>query len=77
VLAFDLAVRFYREALAFEQEPAQRAIRLADFAKALENAGRPIEAANAYLTPLSTRTGDDQIDREEKQPSCPHRRSDR
>ena len=66
VLAFDLAVRFYREALAFEQEPGQRAIRLADFAKALENAGRPIEAANAYLDAAQHADGDDQIDRRRK-----------
>ena len=66
VLAFDLAVTFYREALALEHDSAQRARRVADLAKALENAGRPIEAARAYLDAAQRAHGDDQIDRRRK-----------
>jgi hypothetical protein len=70
VLAFDLAVTFYREALALEQDSAQRARRVADLAKALENAGRPIEAARRTSTPLSARTATTRSTGEGKQPSC-------
>jgi len=66
VLAFDLAVTFYREALALEQHSTQRAARMADLAKALENAGRPIEAAKAYLDAAQRVHGEDQIDRRRK-----------
>ena len=66
VLAFDLAVTFYREALALEKDSAQRATRLADLAKALEKAGRPIEAAEAYLDAAQRVRRDDQIERRRK-----------
>jgi eukaryotic-like serine/threonine-protein kinase len=66
VLAFDLAVTFYREALALESDSTQRATRIADLAKALENAGRPIEAAEAYLDAAQRVHGDDQIERRRK-----------
>ena len=66
VLAFDLAVTFYREALALEHDLTHRAARVADLAKALENAGRPIEAAEAYLDAAQRVHGDDQIERRRK-----------
>jgi hypothetical protein len=49
VLAFELAVSFYRHALALHPDAPERAgwtLRLAD---ALEHTGRPVEAADAYL----------------------------
>ncbi|NOT26879.1 MAG: protein kinase [Acidobacteria bacterium] len=49
VLAFDLAAAFYRHALALQPDVEQRAHWGAGFARALENAGRPVEAADAYL----------------------------
>ena len=66
VLAFDLAVTFHREAVALGKDPSQRGTRLADLAKALENAGRPIEAAEAYLDAALSADGDDQIERRRK-----------
>jgi len=49
VLAFDLAVTFYGEAIKLEPASAHSARWHADLARALENAGRPLEAADAYL----------------------------
>ena len=49
VLAFDLAAEFYGEAINLEPASAQSARWRADLARALENAGRPVEAAHAYL----------------------------
>jgi eukaryotic-like serine/threonine-protein kinase len=49
VLAFDLAVAFYGEAIKLEPASAHSARWRADLARALENAGRPLEAADAYL----------------------------
>jgi predicted Ser/Thr protein kinase len=66
VLAFDLAVTFHREAVALGTDPSQRGRRLADLARALENAGRPIEAAGAYLDAARSAHGDDQIERRRK-----------
>jgi tetratricopeptide (TPR) repeat protein len=62
VLAFDLAAGFYRKALALWPDAAQRTTWGADLAKTLENAGRPIEAADAYLAAAQHAQGDDLIE---------------
>jgi hypothetical protein len=49
VLAFDLAATFYRHALQLHPDAGERAAWSAGLARALENAGRPVEAADAYL----------------------------
>jgi tetratricopeptide (TPR) repeat protein len=49
VLAFDLAATFYRHALALQPDVEERTAWSAQLAKALENAGRPVDAADAYL----------------------------
>ena len=66
VLAFDLAVTFYREALALERDEPQHATSIGALAKALENAGRPIEAAEAYLDAARHVDGDAEIERRRK-----------
>ena len=66
VFAFDLAVRFYREALALESDSSRRTTWLAELAKTLENAGRPIEAAEAYLDAAQQASGDERIERRRK-----------
>ena len=48
-LAFDRAASFYRQALALSPESPAAAEWRAGFANALANAGRPAEAAEAYL----------------------------
>jgi hypothetical protein len=50
VLAFELAVSFYRQALALHPEAPQRADWMRNLGAALEHTGRPVEAADAYLT---------------------------
>jgi tetratricopeptide (TPR) repeat protein len=62
VLAFDLAVSFYREAIRLEPDSPQRARWSADLAEALENAGRPLEAADAYMEAARQARGDDDIE---------------
>jgi serine/threonine protein kinase len=49
VLAFDLAATFYRHAITLHPNAAERKTWSAGLARALENAGRPVEAADAYL----------------------------
>lgn len=49
VLAFDRAAGFYRHALTLQPRSDRRAEWTAGLATALENAGRPAEAADAYL----------------------------
>jgi hypothetical protein len=49
VLAFDLAATFYRGALSLDPAAAERSEWSAHLARALENAGRPVESAEAYL----------------------------
>ena len=49
VLAFDLAATFYRHALSLQPDAGERTAWNAALARALENAGRPVEAADAYL----------------------------
>lgn len=49
VLAFDRAAAFYRAALDLQPDAGARAEWKAGLAKALENAGRPVEAAESYL----------------------------
>jgi tetratricopeptide (TPR) repeat protein len=49
VLAFDLAAAFYRQALELHGDATPRADWKAGLARALENAGRPVEAAEVYL----------------------------
>ena len=49
VLAFDLASTFYRHALALQPDARACADWSAGLARALENAGRPTDAAEAYL----------------------------
>jgi len=49
VLAFDLAATFYRHALHLHPDAGERAAWSTGLARALENAGRPVEAADAYL----------------------------
>ncbi len=49
VLAFDLATWFYRQALALQPHADQHSEWRAQLAQSLENAGRPVEAADAYL----------------------------
>jgi hypothetical protein len=49
VLAFDRAAAFYRHALDLHPDGDRRAAWMAGLARALENAGRPAEAADACL----------------------------
>lgn len=49
VLAFDLAATFYRHALHLHPDAGERSAWSTGLARALENAGRPVEAADAYL----------------------------
>jgi RIO-like serine/threonine protein kinase len=49
VLAFDRAAAFYRHALDLQPDGNRRARWMAGLARALENAGRPAEAADACL----------------------------
>src|SRR6185436_5443941 len=49
VLAFDRAAAFYRHALDLQPDGDRRAPWMAGLARALENAGRPAEAADACL----------------------------
>jgi hypothetical protein len=49
VLAFDLAASFLRHALALHPQSADRAAWTVALAVALENTGRPVEAADVYL----------------------------
>jgi hypothetical protein len=61
VLAFDLAATFYRQALELRPDGPDRAERTADLARALENAGRPVEAAEAFLAAAAA-VGSDHIE---------------
>ena len=66
VLAFDLAVSFYREAIRLQSDSAQRAGWNADLAEALENAGRPLDAADAYLEAARGADGGGKIELQRK-----------
>ena len=66
VLAFDLAATFYRHALALQPDASLRARWNAGLAGALENAGRPAEAADRYLEAAKHSTGADQIEWQRK-----------
>lgn len=57
VLAFDRAATFYRHALALVPESGARAHWQIGLARSLENAGRPAEAADAYLDAATLTTG--------------------
>jgi hypothetical protein len=62
VLAFDLAATFYRHALALQPDTEQRTMWSAALARALENAGRPVESADAYLDAAQRAHTKDQIE---------------
>jgi hypothetical protein len=62
VLAFDLAVTFYRHALDLQTADQQRVTWTVGLARALENAGRPVEAADAYLDVASRTPNVDHIE---------------
>jgi hypothetical protein len=62
VLAFDLAATFYRHALALQPDTERRTVWSAALARALENAGRPVESADAYLDAAQRAHTTDQIE---------------
>jgi hypothetical protein len=62
VLAFDLAVTFYGHALRLHPDGAQQAAWTVGLARALENAGRPIESADAYLRAAALATAGQQLE---------------
>lgn len=62
VLAFDLAATFYRHALALQPDGPHRAAWIVFLAAALEKAGRPVEAADAYLDAAAVTTAGEQIE---------------
>ena len=66
VLAFDLAATFYRHALALQLHGEERAAWSAGLARALENAGRPVEAAEAYLAAAGEGHSTEEIDERRK-----------
>jgi tetratricopeptide (TPR) repeat protein/predicted Ser/Thr protein kinase len=57
VLAFDRAATFYRHALTLNRESGARVQWQIELATSLENAGRPAEAADAYLDAATLTTG--------------------
>jgi hypothetical protein len=61
VLAFDLAVTFYRHALGLEPNATQAPAWTLGLAGALEKAGRPVEAADAYLRAADDAPAGDQL----------------
>jgi tetratricopeptide (TPR) repeat protein/predicted Ser/Thr protein kinase len=66
VLAFDRAATFYRQALALNPESDVRAHWQIGLATSLENAGRPAEAADAYLDAAALTTGMPRIEWQRK-----------
>jgi hypothetical protein len=62
VLAFDLAATFYRHALDFDPAGPHRTAWTLGLARALENAARPVEAADAYLAAAAIATSREQIE---------------
>ena len=62
VLAFDLAATFYRHALHLHPDAGERAAWSTGLARALENAGRPVEAADAYLDAAAQAPGADRLE---------------
>lgn len=66
VLAFDRAATFYREAIALGDESGALAEWQAGLAASLENAGRPAEAADAYLEAAQRTTGMQRIEWQRK-----------
>jgi hypothetical protein len=61
VLAFDLAASFYRHALTLQPDSPQRTVWSIGLATMLENAGRPVEAAEAYLEAAVQAASGDQM----------------
>jgi|RhiMethySRZTD1v2_1073278.scaffolds.fasta_scaffold00880_4 eukaryotic-like serine/threonine-protein kinase len=66
VLAFDRAATFYRDALNLHPDSEHRAAWQAGLAASLENAGRPAEAADAYLDAAQLTTGMQRIEWQRK-----------
>jgi tetratricopeptide (TPR) repeat protein len=62
VLAFDFAATFYRHAVDLQPDAEERAAWNVQLARALENAGRPVEAAEAYLDAVRRASSGDQIE---------------
>ena len=62
VLAFDFAATFYRHALDLQPQAQDRREWALGLARALENAGRPVEAAAAYLHAASESRGTSTIE---------------
>ena len=62
VLAFDLAASFYRHALTLHPHAAECTRWTLGLARALENAGRPVNAAEAYLDVAHHSVGADRIE---------------
>lgn len=62
VLAFDLAATFYRHALALQPDADARIVWSVGLAKALENAGRPVDAAESYLDAAREAAAADQLE---------------
>ena len=66
VLAFDRAATFYREALTLDPGSLHHADWQAGLARSLENAGRPAQAADAYLIAADLMTGMPRIEQQRK-----------
>jgi hypothetical protein len=66
VLAFDRAATLYRDALGLDPASVHRAARQAGLARSLENAGRPAEAADAYLEAATLTSGMPRIEWQRK-----------
>jgi len=66
VLAFDRAATFYRQALDLDADHDHRARWQAGLATSLENAGRPAQAADAYLDAAQVSTGMQRIEWQRK-----------
>jgi hypothetical protein len=64
VLAFDRAAALYRQALELQPDTARRGEWLIGLAAALASAGRPVQAADAYLMAASATTGDQRVERQ-------------
>ena len=62
VLAFDLAATFFHHALELQPEAGARTAWRVGLARALENAGRPVDAAESYLDAAREAPTADQLD---------------
>jgi eukaryotic-like serine/threonine-protein kinase len=62
VLAFDLAATFFRHALDLQPEAEASGRWRASLAQALENAGRPVEAAETYLAAADRASQEEQLE---------------